>query len=150
MSYITHTIILVTNHYAKKNNPKWIDLHVDEFLHILGLLLAMEIYDIHGPGCLHWSESEHTLFSSMKFGEIMSIKKFGNILKYLKLSENEDKEQQLLEFAAAVNDQFQKALAPGSWITLDESIIESFHRNLRDKIKIIQKLKPVGNKVKFL
>ena len=80
----------------------------------------------------------------------MSIKKFGNILKYLKLSENEDKEQQLLEFAAAVNDQFQKALAPGSWITLDESIIESFHRNLRDKIKIIQKLKPVGNKVKFL
>ena len=150
MSYITHTIILVTNHYAKKNNPKWIDLHVDEFLHILGLLLAMEIYDIHGPGCIHWSESEHTLFSSMKFGEIMSIKKFGNILKYLKLSENEDKEQQLLEFAAAVNDQFQKALAPGSCITLDESIIESFHRNLRDKIKIIQKLKPVGNKVKFL
>ena len=49
MSYITHTIIPVTNHYAKKNNPKWIDLDIDESLHVLGLLLAMEIFDIHGP-----------------------------------------------------------------------------------------------------
>ena len=43
----------------------------------------MEIYDIHS----------HTLFSSMKFGEIMSVKRFENILKYLKLSENENEEQ---------------------------------------------------------
>ena len=138
MSYITHTIIPVTNHYAKKNNPKWIDLDIDESLHVLGLLLAMEIFYIHGPRHLYWLNSEHTLFTFMKFGEVMSIKRFENILKHLQLSEDENEEQQVLEFVAAVNDQFQKALAPGSYIALDESMIKSFHRNLHDKIKIIQ------------
>ena len=74
----------------------------------------------------------------MKFGEVMSIKRFKNILKYLQLSEDENEEQQVLEFVAAVKDQFQKPLAPGSYIVLDESMIKSFHRNLHDKIKIIQ------------
>ena len=93
---------------------------------------------------------EHFLFPSMKFGEVMSIKRFENILKYLQLSENENEEQQVLEFVAAVNDWFQKALAPGSYITLYESMIKSFHRNLCGKIKIIRKPRHVGNEVKNL
>ena len=145
MSYITHTIIP-----AKKNNFKWIDLDIHEFLHVLWLLLATEIYDIHDPQCLYWSNMEHFLFPSMKFGEVMSIKRFENILKYLQLSENENEEQQVLEFVAAVNDWFQKALAPGSYITLHESMIKSFHRNLCGKIKIIRKPRHVGNEVKNL
>ena len=120
------------------------------FLYVFGLLLAMEIYDIHGPEWLYWSNSEHTLFPFMKFGEVVSIKRFENILKHFQLSENENEEQQVLEFAAAVNDRFQKALAPGSFITLDESMIKSFHRNLHGKIKILRKLRPVGNGVKNL
>ena len=64
--------------------------------------------------------SEHTLFPSMKFGEATSIKRFENILKYLQLSENENEEQQVFEFVAAVNDRIQKALAPDSYIILDE------------------------------
>ena len=145
MSYITHTIIP-----AKKNNFKWIDLDIHEFLHVLSLLLATEIYDIHDPQCLYWSNREHFLFPSMKFGEVMSIKRFENILKYLQLSENENEKQQVLEFVAAVNDWFQKALAPGSYITLNESMIKSFHRNLCGKIKIIWKPRHVGNEVKNL
>ena len=86
----------------------------------------------------------------MKFGEVMSIKRFENILKYLQLSENENEEQQVLEFVAAVNDQFQKALAPESYITLDESMSKSFHRKVRGKIKIIRKPRPVRNEVKNL
>ena len=92
ISYITYIVIPVTNWYAKKNNPKWIDLDIDEFLHALGILLAMEIYDSHGPQCLYWLNSEHTLFPSMKFGEVMSIKIFENTSKYLLLSENENEE----------------------------------------------------------
>ena len=38
------------------------------------------------------SNSEHTLFPSMKFGEVMSIKIFENTSKYLLLSENENEE----------------------------------------------------------
>ena len=110
----------------------------------------MEIYDIHGPPHLYWSNSEHTLFPSMKFGDVMSIKRFENILKYLQLSENENEEQQVLEFVAAVNDRFQKALTPESYIILDESMLKSSHRNLHGKINIIQKPRPVGNEVKNL
>ena len=57
------------------------------FLYVFGLLLAMEIYDIHGPQWLYWLNSEHTLFPFMKFGELMSIKRFENILKLFQLSE---------------------------------------------------------------
>ena len=77
-----------------------------------------------------------------------SIKRFEIILKYPQLSENENQEQHVLEFVAAVNDQFQKALAPGSYITLNESMIRSFHRNLHGKVKIIWKPRPVGNEIK--
>ena len=37
-------------------------------VHVLGLLLEMEIYDIQGPRCLYWLESEH--LPSMRFDEI--------------------------------------------------------------------------------
>ena len=55
-----------------------------------------------------------------------------------------------MEFVAVVNDQFQEALGPGSYITLDESMVKSFHRNLHGKIKIIRKSRPMGNEVKNL
>ena len=113
--------IPVTNYYAKKNNPKLIDSDKDEFLHVLGLLLAMKNYDIHGTQRLHWSNSEHTLFPFVKFGEVMSIKRFENILKYLQLSGNKNEEQQFLEFVVSVNARFQKALAPESYTALAES-----------------------------
>ena len=56
----------------------------------------------------------------------------------------------MLDFVTAVNDRFQKALAPNTYITLDKSMIKSFHRNLRGKIKIIRKPRPIGNEIKNL
>ena len=50
----------------------------------------------------------------------------------------------------AVNSQFQTCLTPGSYLTLDESMIKPFHRNLKGKIKIIWKTRPIGNKIKNL
>ena len=47
-------------------------------------------------------------------------------------------------------NQFQSSLAPGSYITLDESMIKSYHQNLKGKIKIICKPRPIGNKIKNL
>ena len=80
----------------------------------------------------------------------MSIKRFENILKYLQLSENDNEDQQVLEFVAAVNDQFQKALALGSYITLDASMIKTFIETLLGKIKIIRKPRTMGNEIKNL
>ena len=56
----------------------------------------------------------------------------------------------MLDFVTAVNDRFQKALAPDTYIALDESMIKSIHRNLRGKTKIIRKPRPIGNEIKNL
>ena len=45
---------------------------------------------------------------------------------------------------------FGEVMRPGSYITLYESMIKSFHRNLCGKIKIIRKPRHVGNEVKNL
>ena len=46
--------------------------------------------------------------------------------------------------------QFQACLTPSSYVTLGGSIIKPFHCNLKGKVKIIQKLRPVGNEIKNL
>ena len=70
-------------------------------------------------------------------------------LKNWQLSFDKEDDKQILAFLEAVN-QFQSSLAPGSYITLDESMIKSYHQNLKGKIKIICKPRPIGNKIKNL
>ena len=41
-------------------------------------------------------------------------------------------------------------MSPGDTCTLDESMIKSFHRDLKGKIKIIRKPRPIGNEIKNL
>ena len=60
----------------------------------------------------------------------------------------ESPDQQVLDFLDAVNTQFKQAVTPGSFITLDESTIKSFHHDLKGKIKIICKPRPIGNEIK--
>ena len=89
LGYISNTIILETNHQAKKD-PKWIDINTDELLHVLALLLAMEVYEIHGPRCFYLADSESLHFPSMNFGKIMSHTRFETILKFLQLLTADD------------------------------------------------------------
>ena len=84
----------------------------------------------------------------MNFGEIISCKRFENIIANLQLSLMESPDQQVLDFLDAVNTQFKQAVTPGSFITLDESMIKSFHHDLKGKIKIICKPRPIGNEIK--
>ena len=68
----------------------------------------------------------------------MSVIRVEDLLKYMQLSFSENHDQHILDFAEAVNKQFQNSLAPGSYLTLDEPMINLFHRNLEGKIKIIR------------
>ena len=60
-----------------------------------------------------------------------------------------DPDQQILGFVESVNKNFQSSLAPGSYVTLNESMVKPFHQNLKGKIKII-KPRPIGNEIKNL
>ena len=86
----------------------------------------------------------------MNYGKIMSRTRFEELAKYMQLSFDKEDDKQILAFLEAVNNQFQSSLAPVSYITLDESMIKSYHRNLKGKIKIICKPRPVGNEIKNL
>ena len=43
---------------------------------------------------------------------------------------------------------FPKFFDSWSYLTLDKSMVKSFHQNLKDKIKMIRKPWPVGNEIK--
>ena len=76
MEYFCNTAIPATNTYAAKSKAltgKNLD-HV-EFLHFLGILLSMDVVDIHGPRYLYWA-NENGLFPSMNYGNVMSRNRF--------------------------------------------------------------------------
>ena len=110
----------------------------------------MDNFEIHGPRRLYWNEEESLLFPGMNYGKIMSRTRFEELAKYMQLSFDKEDDKQILAFLEAVNNQFQSSLAPGSYITLDESMIKSYHQNLKGKIKIIRKPRPIGNEIKNL
>ena len=56
----------------------------DEFLHFLGILLSMEVVEIHGPRRLYWSSGDG-IFPGMKYGDIISYSRFEDITKNLQL-----------------------------------------------------------------
>ena len=80
--------------------------------------------------------------------EVMASKRFERIIAFIQLSGAIDADQPVLDFVAAVNDNFQKSVSPGSFLTLDESMVKLFHHNLKGKIKIIRKPRPIGNEIK--
>ena len=69
-------------------------------------------------------------------------------MRYLQLLNDGDPDQQKIEFLHTVNTRFRNALHPGSYLTLDESMIKSYHKNLKGKIKIIRKLRLIRNEIK--
>ena len=95
ITFIRNVVIPETNRNAKENDVKWEDIDLDEFLNLLGLLLEMEVYVIHGPRRLYWAKSRHDLFPSFDFGKIMSRNRFEQIIKFMKLSVSDDEDQQV-------------------------------------------------------
>ena len=111
-----------------------------------GILLSMEVVDIHGPRHLYWA-NENVLFPCMNYGKVMNCNQFED-MRYLQLSNDSDPNQPIIEFLLAVNTRVRNTLHPGSYLTLGESMIKSYHRNLNRKIKIIRKPRLIGNEIK--
>ena len=148
INYLINTVIPATNNKGKKESARWTDTDLDEMLLFLGLLLAMHVYEIHGPCHLCWSNNDNQLLPSKNFGKIIARCRFEEIPHCLHFSDAENEDQQILDFVAEVNLNFQKFVAPGSFLTVDESMIKSFHHDLKGKIKIIRKQRPARKETK--
>ena len=110
----------------------------------------MEVYEIHGPRRMYWNTEGTNFFPAMNYGKIMSRSRFEELVRHMQLSFGKDDDKEISEFLQVVNLHFRESLTPGSYSTLDESIIKSFHRNLEGKIKIIREPRPIGNEIKNL
>ena len=52
------------------------------------------------------------------------------------LPDSDDKDEQVLNYLEVVNLQFVDAFNPGDTICLDESMVKSFHQDLKGKMKM--------------
>ena len=127
MNYFINTVISTTNNKGKKDNARWTDMDLDGRLHFLGLLLAIKVYEIREPNNLYWSNNDNDLRPGMNFEEIITRCRFEEILNCFQFSNAENEDQQILDFLSKVNLISQKSVAPGSFLTLDKSMIKSFH-----------------------
>ena len=85
---------------------------------------------------LYWAVLKSEIFPSMQFWKYMARDRFKEIVRYLQFSTHNAEHEQISAFLSAVNSNLQEAVTSGDIITLDESMIKSFHKNLRWKIKI--------------
>lgn len=127
MNYFINTVISTTNNKGKKDNARWTDMDLDGRLHFLGLLLAIKVYEIRESNNLYWSNNDNDLRPGMNFEEIITRCRFEEILNCFQFSNAENEDQQILDFLSKVNLVFQKSVVPGSFLTLDKSMIKSFH-----------------------
>ena len=59
-------------------------------------------------------------------------------------------DDQLLSFLDAVNAVLKESMIACDTLVVDESMVKSFHKNLKGKMKIIRKPRPIGNEFKVL
>ena len=104
VNYIRNIAIPSKNGYAKTKSLQWESLNLDEFLYFLGILLSMEVFEIHGLRKMYWNEEGSDLFLAMNFENIMSCTRFKEIARFLQLSFDQDHDQQILKFLEAVNN----------------------------------------------
>ena len=75
---------------------------------------------------------------------------FEEILSFVQFSFTPDKDKQIMEFLSEVNDNLLKTVTPGNIITIYESMIKSYHRDLKGKLQIKRKPRHIGNEIKDL
>ena len=147
--YIKDTLIPATNAYAQNQTCDWQDITFEEFIHVLGILYSMEVYRLPERR-MYWSVEDVVLYKALNYGRFIGLTRIEKILHFLQFSHNEDKDEQILELICAVNAQFKEGLTAGDVLVIDESMVKSFHRNLKGKMKIIRKPCPIGNEYKTL
>ena len=142
-SYIREVILPAINETLTPH------MSFSEFINFLGLVYAMEVYNLPERR-MYWQTDDNGHFPAMKFGQIMSRNRFEQILAHLKGSKATSPIDQILDYQDALNCEFARAFTLGDTVTLDESMVKSYHHDLFGKIKIIRKPRPIGNEIKNL
>ena len=146
-AYIRDAMLPALNENAYSHDSTWKSVSYDELIKFLGLMLSMEVY-VLPERHMYWFEKSFGVFPGLNFGKHMAKSRFEDIMRYLQLSSNPDPDDQIIDFVEAVNNRLQESFMAGDTVCLDESMIKAYHRNLKGKVKIIRKPRPIGNELK--
>ena len=116
----------------------------EELVVMFSIMKSMEIQRLPERR-MYWSTKDDGVFKALNYGRFMSMYRFETIIANLKFSRSEDPDKQIQDFIEACNMSFQAAVAAGDSLTVDESMVKSYHRGLKGKMKIIRKPRPIGN-----
>lgn len=147
--FADETLPATNNFAAQATKGNFTPVTLDELLHLFGLIYSMEVQKLPERR-MYWNNSDNGIFKALDYGQVMTRSRFEAILANLQLSKSKDRNQQVLDFIDALNARFQSAVNAGDFLCLDESMIKSFHRDLKGKMKIIRKPRPIGNECKNL
>ena len=151
----TNIIPTLNSNGATVFGDGWEDVTFDELMIYFALIYAMQIVQLPERG-MYWSVTSEEPFPAFNFGKYLPYRRFNHITHSMD-SAFEDplqKKQHVLnrtvELIGECNKSFQRAITPGTFLTLDESMIKAYHQGLPAKIKIPRKPRPVGNEIKNL
>ncbi|RHZ60931.1 hypothetical protein Glove_350g96 [Diversispora epigaea] len=127
VEYIMSTVISSTNEHARASERLWKDLTWMEFMRFIGILTIMT-YVQCSDICDYWSTVQDTGGVALEFGQYMSHRRFRDIVKYLKLTDVPTDDDDPFHFARkfhnAFNENLAKAITPGSFLCIDESMCQ--------------------------
>ena len=149
IDYLRNVVIPETNTFGRsKHGNNFKEITFDELMTFLSLTYLMEVVKLPDRR-MHWMDYiDSPIIPTMKFNKLMSRHRFETFLSCLQFSSSNNKTDQVLDFLESVNQNLINALTPGDIITLDESMIKSYHHDLYGKIKIKRKPRPIGNELK--
>ena len=75
----------------------------------------------------------------------MCRRKFEGIIFNSKFSSVDNEDHQITDILDAVNNHPKDVMEPGDFLCLDEPMVKALHKNLKGKMKVIEKLRPIGN-----
>ena len=134
--FIKETLLPATNKHGKKLCKLSVEVTIEEFVHILGKLYSTEGYRLPVRR-MYWEYDQNGIFPGMIYDKYITRTRYEEVLRYLQLFGSDDEDEQVLSYLNAVNSQFAKAFDPGDTISLGESLVKSFHHDLKGKMKII-------------
>ena len=143
-AFIQQQVIPAINKAGKQSNEFWSVLSYQEYIRFLGIIYSMEVLRLPNRK-MYWATEDVGFLKAPNYGRYMTRNRFDSIMSTLQYSSSDDKDMQIIDFIEAVNNRSHKAITPGDIIMLDESMVKSFHRNLKGKMKIIRKPRAVMN-----
>ncbi|CEP19776.1 hypothetical protein [Parasitella parasitica] len=156
MDYIRDVVVPNINTHATSVSELWINVTFLEYMTWMALLMTMTAM-VHIDKRDYWHKGSNPLFyPNINFSDYMDMDRFFKILKY-HVFELFDAERKLADplyqirgFLSAFNETLSKALVPGKYLCIDESMNQWLGSGMPNVKKVPRKPHPIGQEFKTL